>query len=66
MPRRPRRHEITHPDIVRIKPSSHQPTKAEIEEAMSPCDIRHPDGSAMSTEDVIHHILRPIKFVREP
>ncbi|MDE0270131.1 MAG: hypothetical protein OXP11_02895 [Gammaproteobacteria bacterium] len=48
---------------VRVKPHSHQPSKAELEE---PVIIRKPDGSVPTPEELARVALRPMKVIEDP
>lgn len=49
--------------VVRVKPFSYQPSKAELEE---PINVRKPDGSAPSVDEVVDAVLRPVRVVEDP
>ena len=50
------------PREVRVKPTSHRPTKADMEE---PVIIRKQDGSAPSPEELARS-LGPVKLIEDP
>ena len=47
---------------VCVKPHVYQPTKAEME---APIDIRKPDGSKPSVDEVAEAVLAPTKIVED-
>ena len=49
--------------IVRVKPHSYQPTKAELEEDMS---IRRADGSRPTPEEVARIAFGQVRVVEDP
>ena len=48
---------------IRIKPSSYQPTKAELEEVII---LRNPDGSRATPEQVARAVLEPVNIIIDP
>ena len=57
-----RRKELDPPRTVRVKQHSYQPSKAELEASI---DIRKPDGSKPSVDEVADAVLRPVKIVED-
>ena len=49
--------------VVRVKPFSYQPSKAELN---APVTLRKPDGSAPTVDEVVARVLRPVKVVEDP
>ena len=47
---------------VRVKPHSFQPRKAELE---APIDIRKPDGTAPTPDELAEAVLRPVRIVED-
>ena len=58
--RQPKR--LEQPRTVRLKPHSYQPSKAEQE---APIDIRRPDGSRPTPEELADAVLRPVRIVED-
>ncbi len=48
--------------VVRVKPHSYQPSKAELEEPIIP---RKPDGSRPTVDEVVDAVLRPVRVVED-
>ena len=59
--RRPKR--LEEPRTVRVKPHSYQPSKAERE---APIDIRKPDGTRPTPEELADAVLRPVRIIEDP
>ena len=47
---------------VRVKPHSYQPGKAELN---APINIRKPDGSAPTPDELAEAVLRPVRIVED-
>lgn len=47
---------------VRVKPHSYQPSKAELE---APIDIRKPDGSSPTVDELVDAVLAPVEIVED-
>ncbi len=47
---------------VRVKPHSYQPSKAELE---VPIDIRKPDGTRPTVEELVDAVLAPVEVVED-
>lgn len=48
--------------IVRVKPHTYQPSKAELEE---PIILRKPDGSLPTVDEVVDAVLSPVEIVED-
>lgn len=48
---------------VRVRPHRYQPTKAEMEE---PIDLRKPDGTRPTVDEVVAAAFGPVKIVEDP
>lgn len=48
---------------VRVKPMSYQPTKAERE---APIDIRKPDGTRPTVDELVDAVLAPVEIIEDP
>ena len=49
---------------VRVKPHTHQPSKAEVEEVFEP--PRKADGSPYTVTEAIRTLMQPVKVVEDP
>ena len=48
--------------VVSVKPHSYQPSKAELE---APIDIRKPDGSRATVDELVDAVLAPVEIVED-
>ena len=53
---------MTRKPVVRVKPHTYQPSKAELEE---PIDIRKPDGTHPTVDEVLDAVLAQVEIVED-
>ena len=54
--------QLESPLEVRVRPHSYQPGKAELN---APINIRKPDGSAPTPDELAEAVLRPVRIVED-